>query len=49
LPKQLHEFLEIFAQQEYRLPDYGKHDLAIRLKKGATLPKVDTPEATHWR
>ena len=37
LPSQLYEFLEVFAQKEYRLPDHGKHGLPIRLKKGATL------------
>jgi hypothetical protein len=40
LPKQLHEFLGVFVQEKYRLPDHGEHGLAIRLKKGATLPKA---------
>jgi hypothetical protein len=40
LPKRLHQFLDIFVQKEYRLPEYGENDLAIKLKKGAVLPKV---------
>jgi hypothetical protein len=40
LPKQLHEFLGVFAQKEYRLPEHGENDLAIKLKKGAVLPKM---------
>ena len=40
LPTKLHDFLGVFAQKEYRLPDHGKNDLAIKLRKGAVLPKM---------
>ena len=39
LPEKLHEFLDVFIQREYELPEHGPYDLAIRLKEGAKLPK----------
>ena len=39
LPEKLHEFLNVFKQKEYKLPEHGPYDLAIRLKEGAKLPK----------
>ena len=32
--KKLHDFTD-----EYKLPEHGPYDLAIRLKEGAKLPK----------
>ena len=39
LPEKLHDFTDVFVKKEYKLPEHGPYDLAIRLKEGAKLPK----------
>jgi hypothetical protein len=49
LPKQLHEFLDIFAQQECRLPDSGKHDLATYKTQERSNPTQGEAASIHQK
>ena len=39
LPKEYHEYINVFAPQYYQLPEHGPNDLAINLKPGTRLPR----------
>ena len=40
IPKEYHDYLDIFVQKQYWLPRHGPYDLAIRLKPDIKLPKM---------